>query len=293
MAFGNLKANFNDDIKAPPSTNNNENKRDILSDYSNVNHFSFDIPSWNHNSLKKKKMSKETIDAHVEIHTKYKIYINEMWSKYKKIFGDDCTLVDLINKYTGKMSHYATEVDNHNIFWKSIHPNGGDAMMKKMNRGGKKICRLYGVISDQFAGFDKFKESFKQYANDIDTCGWIWFVGSRGPMELEPRLRIIVSIDGESPRSKTSARILFGIDMWEHAYYLDWRDNREGYIDNFFKNIINWEYINKKFEQWFPRIDPEMLRQAMGMRGRGRRGRMMHGGGIMYIMGPHGHGGGY
>ena len=112
MAFGNLKANVNDDIKAPPSMNA------LVKDYSNVNHFRFEIPSWNHNSLRKKKMSKETIDAHVEIHTKYKIYINEMWSKYKKIFGEHCTLVDLINKYTGKMSHYATEVDNHNIFWR-------------------------------------------------------------------------------------------------------------------------------------------------------------------------------
>ena len=102
----------------------------------------------------------------------------------------------------------------------SIHPDGGDAMMKKMNRGGKKSCRLYQVISDQFVGFDKFKESFKDHAKDIDTCGWIWFVGSRGPMELEPRLRIIVSIDGESPRKQTSARILFGIDMFSiiHIY---------------------------------------------------------------------------
>lgn len=119
---------------------------------------------------------------------------------------------------------------NHSIFWKLLSPSGG----------GAPTGSLAEAIEDTFGSFEGFKEAFAKAAATRFGSGWAWLVIKDGKLE------IISTANQDSPLSLGYKRIL-ALDVWEHAYYLNYQNKRPAYIDAFW-NVVNWEQANKYFE---------------------------------------------
>ncbi len=118
---------------------------------------------------------------------------------------------------------------NHSLFWTVIGPNAG----------GTPSGDLASAIDSDLGGFEKFKEAFSQAAATRFGSGWAWLVVSNGKLEVTSTL------NQDSPLSESKTPIL-GIDVWEHAYYLNYQNRRPDYVAAFF-NVINWDEVAKRY----------------------------------------------
>lgn len=119
---------------------------------------------------------------------------------------------------------------NHSLFWEILSPNGG----------GKPEGELADAINDAFGGFDDFKEKFDTAAATRFGSGWAWLVVSDGKLE------VMDTPNQDSPYSVGKTPIL-GLDVWEHAYYLNYQNKRPDYIQAFW-NLVNWDEVAKRFK---------------------------------------------
>jgi len=120
-------------------------------------------------------------------------------------------------------------VDNHNVFWANIAPGGAV----------RPHGELLSAITASYGTLKKFKQRFSEQAGDHRGSGWCWLVKKSGG------LGIVLTTDQHSPRLSGWDPIL-GLDVWEHAYYLKYKNDRKKYIDNFWK-IVNWSDVASRF----------------------------------------------
>lgn len=120
---------------------------------------------------------------------------------------------------------------NHRLFWEILSPNGG----------GEPTGDLANAINETFGSFADFKDAFIAAATGRFGSGWAWLVIDDGKLE------IIDTLNQDSPYSLGKTPIL-GIDVWEHAYYLNYQNKRPDYIEAFF-NVIHWDEVAKRFEE--------------------------------------------
>ncbi|KIY22334.1 MULTISPECIES: superoxide dismutase [Mesobacillus] len=118
---------------------------------------------------------------------------------------------------------------NHSLFWQVISPNGG----------GEPTGELAEVINAKFGGFEGFKEEFSKAATTRFGSGWAWLVIQNGELE------VISTPNQDNPLMEGKTPIL-GLDVWEHAYYLNYQNRRPEYISAFW-NIVNWEEVSKRY----------------------------------------------
>ena len=141
------------------------------------------------------------------------------------------TLEDIIKKSsTEKKSgifNNASQHWNHNLFWRCIKPNGG----------GNVPSKLENKIKQDFGSFEKFREEFINAGVTQFGSGWCWL------SLKEDKLVVTKSPNAENPIIHNMKPIL-GCDVWEHSYYLDYRNKRPAYLENFFDKLINWEYVD-------------------------------------------------
>ncbi|WP_313641219.1 superoxide dismutase [Paenibacillus sp. FSL K6-0276] len=119
---------------------------------------------------------------------------------------------------------------NHTLFWEVIGPNGG----------GAPTGALAEAIDSELGGFDKFKEDFAAAATTRFGSGWAWLVVKDG------KLAVTSTPNQDNPISEGATPIL-GLDVWEHAYYLNYQNKRPDYIKAFW-NVVNWEEVGKRYE---------------------------------------------
>lgn len=119
----------------------------------------------------------------------------------------------------------AAQVWNHTFFWNSLKPGGG----------GEPTGALADKIKADFGSFDKFKEEFKNAAATQFGSGWAWLVLDNGTLKVTktPNAELPL-VHGQTP--------LLTLDVWEHAYYLDFQNRRPDYIQNFLDNLVNWDF---------------------------------------------------
>jgi Fe-Mn family superoxide dismutase len=123
---------------------------------------------------------------------------------------------------------------NHIHFWQWMKPNGG----------GKKIPgALEKAINDSFGGFDKFKSDFLAGGIGQFGSGWVWLV-----KDGNGKLSVMKTPNGENPLAHGKQAVL-GCDVWEHSYYIDYRNARPKYLEAFVDTLINWDYVAQCFEQ--------------------------------------------
>jgi len=117
---------------------------------------------------------------------------------------------------------------NHTMFWEIMGPNAG----------GAPTGKIADAINNSFGGFDKFKEEFKKAGVGRFGSGWAWVIDNGGKLAIES------TANQDSPLME-GKKVVFGIDVWEHAYYLHYQNRRPDYIDAWW-NVVNWNAINKR-----------------------------------------------
>jgi len=121
---------------------------------------------------------------------------------------------------------------NHLHFWNWMKPNGGGAIPGALEK----------KITEDLGGVDKMKEDFIQAGVTQFGSGWAWIAVKNGKLE------IMKTPNGESPLVHGATPIL-GVDVWEHSYYIDYRNRRPDYLNAFIENLVNWEYVEKLYNE--------------------------------------------
>lgn len=119
---------------------------------------------------------------------------------------------------------------NHAFFWETLSPNGG----------GEPTGALKDAINETFGSFDKFKEEFKAASTGQFGSGWGWLVVNNGKLEITS------TPNQDSPLTDGKTPVI-GLDVWEHAYYLNYQNKRPAYVDAFW-NVVNWKKANERYE---------------------------------------------
>ena len=174
-------------------------------------------------------ISAETISFHYGKH--HKTYVD---NTNKLIEGTDlarASLEDIIRAASGKpekkgLFNNAAQVWNHNFYWKSLSPKGG----------GQPTGRLLDLINAAFGDFAKFKEEFAKAAVTQFGSGWAWLV------LVDGKLRIEQTSNAETPITDAAKKPLLTIDVWEHAYYVDFRNRRPDYVNAVIDRLLNWDF---------------------------------------------------
>jgi Fe-Mn family superoxide dismutase len=169
-------------------------------------------------------ISAETIEYHYGKH--HNAYVTKLNAGIEGTEYAEMSLEDIIMKASGGLFNNAAQVWNHTFYWNCLAPNAGGAPS--------------GAISDKinakWGSFDKFKEEFTNSAATNFGSGWTWLVEKNGDVE-------IMNTDDADTPMKHGAKALMTIDVWEHAYYVDYRNARPNYITAFW-NLVNWDFVN-------------------------------------------------
>ncbi len=173
-------------------------------------------------------ISKETIEFHYGKH--HQTYVTNLNNMIKGTEFENATLEDIVKKSSGGIFNNAAQIWNHTFYWNSLSPNGG----------GEPTGALKDAIIKKWGSFDEFKKAFTQTCVGTFGSGWGWLVKTpAGELEL-------VSTSNAATPLTTANKPLLTCDVWEHAYYIDYRNSRPNYMDAFWK-LVNWEFANKNF----------------------------------------------
>ena len=191
---------------------------------------SFTLPSlpYAHDALQP-YMSKETLEFHHDKH--HQAYVT---AGNKALEGSDLegkSLEEIVKGSYEKnpaLFNNAGQHYNHTHFWQWMKPNGG----------GTPPGAVEKAIVDAFGSYDKFKEDFVQAGVTQFGSGWAWLAVKDG------KLQIMKTPNGENPLVHGGVPIL-GVDVWEHSYYIDYRNRRPDYLKAFLDNLVNWEYVEQ------------------------------------------------
>lgn len=144
------------------------------------------------------------------------------------------SLEDIIRETAGKddkkgIFNNAAQVWNHTFYWHSMKPQGG----------GQPSGDLLDKINKDFGSFDKFKEEFSNAGATQFGSGWAWLVADKSG-----KLKVTKTANAETPVT-TGEKPLITMDVWEHAYYLDFQNARPKYIETFLNSLVNWDFATK------------------------------------------------
>lgn len=172
-------------------------------------------------------ISAETIEYHYGKH--HAAYVTKLNAAIEGTEFAEMSLEDIVLKSSGGMFNNAAQVWNHTFYWNCLAPNAG----------GNATGAVADKINAKWGSFDKFKEEFSNSAATNFGSGWTWLVSNKDG-ELE-----IVNTDDAGTPMTDGKKALLTIDVWEHAYYVDYRNARPKYIETFFQ-LINWDFVNSQ-----------------------------------------------
>ncbi|MCK1999003.1 superoxide dismutase, Fe-Mn family [Paenisporosarcina quisquiliarum] len=180
-------------------------------------------------------IDKETMNIHhTKHHNTYVTNVNNALADYSDLQGK--SVEELIANLDAVPEAIRTAVRNnggghanHSLFWQILSPNGG----------GNPTGELATAIDAKFGSFDAFKEEFAKAATTRFGSGWAWLSVANGEIEVSSTANQDSPImEGKTP--------LLGLDVWEHAYYLNYQNRRPDYIGSFW-NVVNWDEVSKRF----------------------------------------------
>lgn len=173
-------------------------------------------------------ISAETLDYHHDKH--HKAYINKLNELVKGTKFEKMDLVEIILSSEGPIFNNAAQAWNHDFFWKCMTPDGGEEPTGKVAE----------MINKKWGSFHSFKEDFKEKAVANFGSGWTWLVQNKNGIE------IMNTHDADTPKAH-NMKALLTVDVWEHAYYIDYRNERPKFIDAFW-NVVNWDFVNQNIQ---------------------------------------------
>ncbi len=167
----------------------------------------------------------ETVELHYEKH--HKGYLDKLNKLVRGKPEGERSLEQLICTTSGEVFNNAAQVWNHNFYWMSLQPGGG----------GEPTGELANRIDESFGSFTGFREQFAAAAIKEFGSGWAWLVKG-----VSGRMHVCSSDDAENPLQRDLVPLLT-LDVWEHAYYLDYRNERKRYVENFLDHLLNWDFV--------------------------------------------------
>ena len=173
-------------------------------------------------------ISKETLEYHYGKH--HQGYVNKLNDLLKGTNLADKSLEELILEESGGIFNNAAQLWNHNFYWQCLSPKGEHKPNGKLSK----------AIDKEFGSFDDFKKEFNQKALANFGSGWTWLV-----KKSDDSLAIVNTGNAGNPMTDNEKPLLT-CDIWEHAYYIDYRNGRAKYLDNFW-NIVNWKFVEEQY----------------------------------------------
>lgn len=174
-------------------------------------------------------ISKETLEYHYgKHHAAYVTNLNKLLEGHALA---NASLEEIIQKADGGLFNNAAQVWNHTFYWNCLNANAG----------GQPTGTVAEAIKQSFGSFDTFKEKFSTAAATNFGSGWTWLVANNdGSLSIE-------STSNAATPLREGKKAILTIDVWEHAYYVDYRNARPKYIEAFW-NLVNWDFVNKNLQ---------------------------------------------
>lgn len=172
-------------------------------------------------------ISKETLEFHYHKH--HQTYVTNLNNLIKGTDFEDMELEEIVKNSEGGMFNNAAQVWNHTFYWHCLAPNAG----------GEPTGQLLSMIQQHFESFENFKEQFTQAAVKTFGSGWAWLI-----LTPQNTLEIQSTSNALTPLCSINTPLMT-CDVWEHAYYIDYRNARPKYLDAFW-NLVNWEFVSAK-----------------------------------------------
>ena len=174
--------------------------------------------------------SSETLEFHYGKH--HAAYVTNLNKLVAGTEFAEIKLEDIIRRSSGPIFNNAAQIWNHTFYWNCMTPKSN----------GKPSGKLAEAIDKAFGSFDEFKKKFSQTAITTFGSGWGWLVkNEKGDVEL-------MSTSNADLPMKHGKKALLTCDVWEHAYYIDYRNLRPSYVEKFW-DLVNWEFVEKNFAE--------------------------------------------
>ena len=175
-------------------------------------------------------ISAETLEYHYGKH--HKTYIDNLNKLISGTEFEKMSLEEIIKKASGGVFNNAAQIWNHTFYWNSLSPKGG----------GELFGAVATAITKNFGSFAQFKEKFTNAAVTLFGAGWAWLV------ENPDGSLVIEATSNAGNPLKDGKKPLLTCDVWEHAYYIDYRNARAKYVEAFW-NLVNWDFVEKNLTQ--------------------------------------------
>jgi len=172
-------------------------------------------------------ISAETLEYHYGKH--HKTYVDKLNGLVGGTEFENKSLEEVVRTSSGGMFNNAAQIWNHSFYWNCLSPNGG----------GAPTGAIADAINAAFGSFDKFKEEFTNSAINNFGSSWTWLV-----KKADGSVAIVNTSNAATPLTDESVTPILTVDLWEHAYYIDYRNARPKYMEAFW-SLINWEFANK------------------------------------------------
>ena len=173
-------------------------------------------------------ISKETLEYHYGKH--HQTYVTNLNNLIKGTEFENASLEDIVKKSSGGIFNNAAQVWNHTFYWNCLSPKGG----------GQPSGKLAEAINKKWGSFDNFKTEFTKVAVGTFGSGWGWLV-----KKVDGSVDLASTSNAATPLT-TADKPLLTCDVWEHAYYIDYRNKRPDYVGAFW-NLVNWDFAAKNF----------------------------------------------
>lgn len=172
-------------------------------------------------------ISAETLEVHHGKH--HRAYVAKLNELVTGTEFENASLEEIVKRASGPLFNNAAQAWNHAFYWQCLSPSGG----------GQPKGQLAAAIDSAFGSFDEFKEKFSKLAEGTFGSGWAWLV-----REKSGALGVVSTSNAKTPLTDGCAPLLT-CDVWEHAYYIDYRNARPEYVKAFW-NVVNWEFVAGK-----------------------------------------------
>lgn len=169
-------------------------------------------------------ISAQTLEFHYGKH--HQAYVTNLNGMIADTELESASLVDIIAQADGAMFNNAAQIWNHTFYWNSMTPEGGGAPHGEVGE----------AINQAFGSYEAFREAFATAAKTQFGSGWAWLVDDGSGLS-------IMKTDNADLPMAHSAQALLTIDVWEHAYYIDYRNARPNYIETFMDSLVNWDHV--------------------------------------------------
>ena len=174
-------------------------------------------------------ISQETLEYHYSKH--HQTYVTNLNNLIKGTDFAEASLEDIIKKSSGGIFNNAAQVWNHTFYWNGMAPNAG----------GAPAGAVAEAINAKWGSFDAFKAEFTKSALGNFGSGWTWLVKKAdGSVD-------IVNTGAAGTPLTTADKALLTVDVWEHAYYIDYRNLRPKFVETFLDKLVNWDFASKNF----------------------------------------------